>query len=119
MEATLSVMRDSADLAPLIIGAFLLSCAAIIAVQLLSGAINTRYLLYGMRKDGSRYFSAERVQLLVITLWVALNYVTGVIGNPHLQALPDVPSQILALFGGSQALYLGGKAYARFAAPSS
>lgn len=89
--------------------------AAIVAFGLLAGSINTRYLFYGQRKNGQRYFSPERVQLLLITLWVALNYLLGVLNAPHVRTLPDVDRDTLALLGGSQLLYLGGKAYSRFA----
>lgn len=89
--------------------------AAIVAFGLLAGSINTRYLFYGQRKNGQRYFSPERVQLLLITLWVALNYLLNVVNSPHTQSLPDVDQNTLALLGGSQLLYLGGKAYSRFA----
>ena len=44
---------------------FVFGLAAIVAIKMLTGGINTRYLLYGMRRDGTRYFSPERVQMLV------------------------------------------------------
>lgn len=89
--------------------------AAIVALGLMTGSINTRYLFYGQRKNGQRYFSSGRVQLLLITLWVALNYLLSVLNAPHIRDLPDVDKDTLALLGGSQLLYLGGKAYSRFA----
>ena len=90
---------------------FLVLLAGTVFGQILTGQINTRYLFYGMRQDGSRYFSPERVQLALFTIWTAGSYLIAVITNPHRDALPDVPSQTLYLLGGSHMLYLGGKAY--------
>ena len=90
----------------------IVSMVGVVATQILTGAINTRYLFYGRRKDDRLYFSPERVQLLVITIWVAFNYLLNVIDT---RTLHDIPSQTLALLGGSHVLYLGGKAIARFA----
>lgn len=87
---------------------FLGGLAAIIAYRLLTGGINTQYLLYGTQKDGTRYFSPARVQLLLFTLWTAMSYVTEV---AETRKLADIPIKTLALLGGSQAIYLGGKAY--------
>jgi len=97
---------------------FLGGLAAIIAFRLLTGGINTRYLLYGKTKTGSRYFSPERVQLLLFTLGTAMFYLLQVINSLKTatkgvpQPLPDISNETLALLGGSHMLYLGGKAYA-------
>jgi len=97
---------------------FLGGLGAIIAYRLLTGGINTRYLLYGKTKDGSRYFSPERVQLLLFTLGTAMFYLLQVINSLKTatkgvpQPLPDISNETLALLGGSHMLYLGGKAYA-------
>lgn len=93
------------------VAALLGAMAAVIAMQLLSGAINTRYLFHGRRKNGDLYFSPERVQLLLITVWVAFSYVVTVLGDRR--SLPDISPETLALLGGSHALYLGGKTFAR------
>ena len=90
---------------------FLGGLAAIIAYRILNGGINTKYLLYGTQKDGTKYFSPERVQLLLFTLGVAMFYISAVAQNRASGKLPDVPVQTLALLGGSHAVYLGGKAY--------
>jgi hypothetical protein len=90
---------------------FLGGLAGIIAYRILNGGINTKYLLYGTQKNGTKYFSPERVQLLLFTLGTALFYVTDVLKNRKSGVLPDVPAQTLALLGGSHAIYLGGKAY--------
>ena len=85
--------------------------AAIIAHRLLTGQINTTGLLYGTKKDGTKYFSPERLQLMVFTLGTAMFYLNSVFQNRSSGVLPDVPTETLALLGGSHAIYLGGKAY--------
>jgi hypothetical protein len=97
-----------------VVEGFLGVLSAVVAMQLLNGGINLRYLLHGRSPAGGRYFSPERVQLLTVTIWVAFNYLLSVMANPTV--LPDVPPQTLALLGGSHVLYLGGKTYARLAA---
>jgi len=90
---------------------FLGGLAAIIAYRMLTGAINTKYLFYGTQKDGTKYFSPERVQLLLFTLGTAMFYLSDVMQKRNSRMLPDIPAQTLALLGGSHAIYLGGKAY--------
>ena len=95
----------------LIVLVFVGGLAGIIAHRLLTGQINTRGLFYGTQKDGTKYFSPERVQLMVFTLGVAMFYLNSVTQNRGSGVLPDVSTQTLALLGGSHAIYLGGKAY--------
>lgn len=90
---------------------FLGALAAIIAYRLLNGQINTNYLLWGTQKDGTKYFSPERVQLLLFTLGTAMLYLSNVLQNRSSGVLPDVSNQTLAMLGGSHAIYLVGKAY--------
>jgi hypothetical protein len=90
---------------------FLGGLASIIAYRILNGGINTKYLLYGTQKNGTKYFSPERVQLLLFTLGTAVFYVMDVLKHRKSGELPDVPPETLALLGGSHAIYLGGKAY--------
>lgn len=90
---------------------FLVGLAAIIAYRLLTGQINTQYLLYGTKRDGTKYYSPERLQLLLFTLGTAMFYLNSVLQDRHSGVLPDVSTQTLALLGGSHAIYLGGKAY--------
>jgi hypothetical protein len=88
---------------------FLFGLVGIVAMQLLTGRINTKGLFYGMRGDGSRYFSPERVQLLAFTLAGAGYYLLRVLENPT--DLPKLSEAWLGLLGASNVLYLGGKAY--------
>ena len=90
---------------------FIGALAAVIAMQLLNGGINTRHLLYGRRAGHATYFSPERVQLLLFTIFVGFWYLLQALDARGSGKLPDVPPQTLALLGGSHAVYLGGKAY--------
>ena len=99
---------------------FLAGFGATIAIKLLNGAINTKGLLYGRisgrSEDTAQYFSPERVQLLAVTMISALQYVMLVVTNPTPGTFPPIPDTLPALVGGSNLLYLGGKAYARWLA---
>jgi len=86
---------------------FLLALAAFVVAQVFTGGINTRGLLSGTRGDGSRYFSPERVQLLLFTIGVAFQYTLAVLHEPT--KFPAVSTGWLLVFGGSHAVYLGGK----------
>jgi hypothetical protein len=86
---------------------FLFALLAIVALRILTGGIGTRGLIEGRTPSGSRFVSAGRVQLLIVTLAAAAQYLTQVIENP--QRLPEVPREWLLLFSGSQVLYLGSK----------
>src|ERR1700682_2265069 len=87
------------------------SLAAVVGLQILNGRINTKGLFEGQRGDGSRYFSPERIQLLMVTLAAAAKYISSVMANPHVGAMPDVPQEWLQLMGGSHAVYLARQAY--------
>jgi hypothetical protein len=96
---------------------FLGGLAVIIAYRLLTGGINTRYLLYIKRRDGAKYLSPERLQLLIFTMGTAAFYLLHVVNSLKMATpsspavLPDVSKETLALLGGSHGIYLGGKAY--------
>ena len=90
---------------------FLFGAFAVVAFQLLTGRINTRYLLWGTRSDGTRYFSPERVQLLLMTLATAFNLVLQVLQNPDHAQLPVIADKWVALLGSSHGVYLAGKGY--------
>jgi len=102
------------------IGIFVLALGASIGIKLLTGEINTKGLLFGRitgRPTGQdEYFSPERLQLLIATLGAAFYYLTLVLTNPNPGTFPEVPQTWPAILGGSNALYLGGKAYARWLA---
>jgi len=106
---------------------FLMVLAGTVLAQLLAGQISTKNLLYGRKndtgelisrasgrkKDDTLYFSPERVQLLIFTIGAAFYYLTQVLNNPSPGTFPSLPASWPAVLGGSNALYLGGKAYSR------
>lgn len=100
------------------VGLFLLALLVMVLYRMLTGKINTQYLFYGTRSDGTRYFSPERVQLMIFTVWVGLSYLFDTYETQvvHLPAgtqpvLPDVPTKTLVLLGASHGVYLAGKIY--------
>lgn len=88
---------------------FLVSFFLLVIQDLLTGRINTKNLLCGTKRDGTKYFSPERVQLLVITIWVALDYLRLVMMNMHGGHLPPVPDGFVKLLSSSNGIYLAGK----------
>lgn len=110
---------------------FLLALFGIVVMQLLSGQISTKNLLCGRKndtgepivgsdgqtrgrkKEDTLYFSPERVQLLLFTLGAAFYYLSQVLNNPNPGTFPPLPTSWPAVIGGSNAIYLGGKAYSR------
>ena len=86
---------------------FLLALFGIVAVQLLTGQIETKKLL--AKKEGDGSFSPERVQLLLATIAAAFGYLSQVLKDPT--QFPQVPQSWLVLFGGSHTLYLGRRFY--------
>jgi hypothetical protein len=64
--------------------------------------------LAGILRSSDGTFSPGRVQLLVLTILTALEYLLATIHDPsHLQT---IPSGLVTVLGGSQAVYLGSKA---------
>src|SRR5688572_17546967 len=85
----------------------------IIAYRLLVRQINTKGLL--LDKTSGRAFSPGRLQLLVVTLAIALYYILMVIDTKDTGKLPDLPNEYLVALGGSHVIYLGGKVYGMLA----
>jgi hypothetical protein len=101
-----------------LVGIFLGALLALVLYRLLTGQINTKGLFFGHRKDGSLYFSPERVQLLIFTGWIGLFYLLNTfetrVVNPTADTahtLPDVGEKTIALLVGSHGIYLARKAY--------
>jgi hypothetical protein len=95
----------------ILVGGFI----GVVCWKLLTGAIDLRYLLYGdARRPGdsgqATFFSPGRAQLLTLTVISAVYFLLQVIENPT--TFPKIPDTFLAVLGGSQAVYLGGKAQA-------
>lgn len=93
--------------------ALLLAFFAVVVWRILSGEISLDGLLDSKDSRGNGSYSVERAQLLIFTLLVAGKYLLAVIQNPNRDSLPDLPTEWVALLGGSQAIYLAGKAWAR------
>jgi hypothetical protein len=62
-------------------------------------------------------FSPARLQLLIFTVVVAATYLHEIIVNPRQDSLPDIPQNVVAALGGSQLMYLAGKALAAYIQP--
>jgi hypothetical protein len=86
---------------------FLFTLLGIVVVRILTGGLRTQGLIEGTTAGGSRFVSAGRVQLLLVSLVTAAQYLAQVWQNP--QGFPEVPQNWLLFFGGSQMLYLGSK----------
>jgi hypothetical protein len=87
--------------------AFLFAVFGIVAIRVLTGGLRTRGLIAGTTAGGSQFVSAGRVQLLIVTLATAAQYLTQVWQSPG--TFPDIPQNWLLFFGGSHVLYLGSK----------
>ncbi len=95
----------------------LFALAAVVAIQLLTGGINTDGLLYGSDAHGKSSMSPGRIQLLLLTLAAAGQYLSQVMGNIHhlnSPTLPPVNNDLVAGLMGSNAVYLTGKFYQMF-----
>ena len=93
---------------------FLSALTAIVIFQLMTRRINTAGLLRTKLGRSRGQLSPHRVQLLLITIGTAMYYVLQVSDTAKSGTLPDIPETWPAVLGGSNLLYLGGKAYARF-----
>lgn len=85
----------------------------VISYRLLTQQINTKGLL--LDKTSGRAFSPGRLQMLVVTLGIALYYVLMVLDTKDTGKLPDMPNEFLVALGGSHVFYLGGKLYGTLA----
>ena len=93
--------------------AFLGGLAFLLIMRLLSGEINVSGLLWQTNPmTGKAEFSPARIQLLVMTLVAAGNYLLQVIAHPHV--LPEISNQLVLLQGASGGTYLLAKYRAIF-----
>lgn len=63
----------------------------------------------GLLRANDGTLSPGRVQLLTLTVLTALEYLLTTIHDPS--HLPAIPAGLVAALGGSQAIYLGAKAW--------
>jgi hypothetical protein len=68
--------------------------------------------LAGLLRSSDGMLSPGRVQLFVLTVLTALQYLLSVIHDPSHFA--PIPSNLVMALGGSQVVYLGGKAWSTF-----
>lgn len=92
----------------------LLVLIAIIAYRLMVRQINTDGLL--LDKTGSQTVSPARVQMLVVTVMIAIYYMFLVMKTEDTGRLPNLPNELMIALGGSHLIYLGGKLYDTLAA---
>ena len=97
-----------------VVFALLLGLVAVVVWKIITREISLDGLFDSTDAQNTRSYSVERAQLLIFTLLVAGKYVLAVIQNPHRDSLPDLPVEFVAVLGGSQAIYIGGKAWSRF-----
>jgi hypothetical protein len=93
---------------------FVLGLLAVVSLGLLTQRINARNLLHHRSRNGAVRISPERVQLLVMTLAIAGQYLWGMSESAEPAALPSLPPSWLAMLGFSHCLYLGRKARLTF-----
>ena len=63
----------------------------------------------GLLRSGDSSMSPGRIQLLMLTSLTAMQYLLATIHDPS--HLPTVPPDLVKVLGGSQAVYLGSKAW--------
>jgi hypothetical protein len=98
-------------------GAWILGLAAIVLLQIMSGRIAIAGLLTTKDASGRPSFSPARLQLLIFTVVVAAQYFYKVFAHLGQDSLPPLPPGVVAALGGSQAVYLAGKAFAAYIQP--
>lgn len=85
----------------------LTSYLAILAGFLFYGLLSGRIVVDGILEDTlARGLSADRVQLLTVSLSGAGAYSLYALEHVGATRLPDIPGQYLAIVGSSQGLYL-------------
>jgi hypothetical protein len=63
----------------------------------------------GLLRASDKTLSPGRIQLLVLTLLTAVQYLLATLQDPS--RMPSLPTGLVAALGGSQAIYLGAKAW--------
>lgn len=98
-------------------GALLSGLFGIVVFFIASGTISLAGLLETKGPSGPPSFSPARLQMLIATVVVAAQYLYAVAVNPSQGSIPSLPPAMIAVFGGSQAVYLAGKAIDAFIQP--
>jgi hypothetical protein len=79
--------------------------ASIVGYRMLTGHINTKGLLLD---KVTKEFSPGRLQMLIITAFVAIYFVVQVLET---EKMAQLPQEFVLALGGSHVLYLTGKTY--------
>jgi len=87
---------------------FLIALALIVTYQILTGKINMRRLLFAKGRGVTAGLSPSRIQLLVVSIGIAIYLLAEVLRDPS--RLPEIPTGLLLLMAGSEAIYLARKA---------
>jgi hypothetical protein len=66
----------------------------------------------GLLRSSDGTLSPSRIQLLVLTILTSLQYLLATMHDPT--HLPAIPAGLVMALGGSQAVYLGAKAWSIF-----
>lgn len=102
MEILVKILRYETSL-------FLILLAGVVGYKLLVQQINVKGLFRD--RTGGRSFSPARLQLLMVTVSIAIYYVFLVIDSKETGKLPDMPNEFLMALTGSNSIFLGGKLY--------
>ncbi len=91
-------------------GILLVGLMVVVVYKIFTGGISLSGLLTAQDSKGNLSFSPARAQMLMATVLTALYYLIQVIESSATDSLPPLPATLVGILGGSQAIYLGGKA---------
>jgi hypothetical protein len=92
---------------------FLITLVVIVGYRMITKQINVEGLL--LDKTSGRTFSPGRLQMLIVSMSVAIYYLMLIMDIKDTTRLPDMPNEFILALGGSHGIYLMGKLYGRFA----
>src|ERR1700687_2374444 len=81
----------------------------VVVSKLFTGGVTLSGLLMVKGGDDDGTFTPARLHMLMSPTLAAMYYLLQVINNPTSNSLPDVPTPLVGILGGSHAIYLGGK----------
>ena len=84
---------------------WLIVLGLVIALGMLRGDIP----LQGLLTTTGGQIDPERVQSLLVSLFVLGTFIVQVVRSPSHGSLPEIPESLVVLFAGSNGLYLSGK----------
>ena len=92
----------------------LVALIVLVGYKIMVREINIDGLL--LDKTSGRAISPTRVQMLVVTLMIAVYYMFRVMKTEDTGRFPDLPNELMIALGGSHLIYLSGKLYGMLAA---